>query len=83
VTVPPEHLGWHELGEIARRDPEMALARWRQVKEAARDEVASGHLAAAAAEVPGRSPPWGRATFLAVRDELLASLANPRRSRGR
>jgi hypothetical protein len=77
LAGPPEHFHWHQLADLAHRDPELAQARWRQVKEAARDEVASGHLAARAIEEPGGTPCWDRARFLAVREELLASLVNP------
>jgi hypothetical protein len=77
LTGPPEQVSWHQLAGIAGHDPERAQARWQEVKDAARDEVASGHLAAAATEIPGSSRPWVRATFLAVREELLSSLPNP------
>src|SRR4051812_42822677 len=29
-TCPPDQLNWHALGEVARSDPEAALARWQE-----------------------------------------------------
>jgi hypothetical protein len=77
LSRPPEETSWHDLGELARRDPELALQRWLQVKEAACDEVASGHLAARAVEEHGGGRPADRARFLAVREQLAASLGRP------
>src|SRR5262249_55902834 len=77
LSCPPEETSWLDLGELAYRDPLGALARWQEIKEAARDEVASGHLAARAVENLGGGRPVDRARFLAVRDQLAASLNNP------
>ncbi len=73
LDCPPDEIHWRDISLIAQRDPDLALRRWEQVKEAARKEVRSGHRAAAALEGYFGSC-WGRAQFLAVRAELLASV---------
>jgi hypothetical protein len=72
LACPPAQLSWFALDALARRDPDRAAARWEEVKQAARGEVASGHRAAR--PLAGRdSHCWTRARFLAVRAELLAA----------
>jgi hypothetical protein len=66
---PPDQVSWHDLDELSRRDPALALRRWDAVKQAAREEVATGFRAAAALEGYD-SCCWGRARFLAVRTML-------------
>src|SRR5262249_14854200 len=69
LNAPPDQVSWFDLDLIARSDPEKARGRWREVVQAARDEVRSGHRAARALEgFDGAC--WQRARFLAVRAEL-------------
>jgi hypothetical protein len=69
LSAPPEQVSWRDLDCIAERDPERALQRWEEIKQAAREEVRSGHRAARALEVYD-APAWQRVQFLAVRAEL-------------
>src|SRR4051812_41963211 len=48
LTCPPDQVRWHDLNTLARRDPELARGRWEEVRQAARQELESGHRAAAA-----------------------------------
>jgi hypothetical protein len=66
---PPDQVRWHDLNTLARRDPELARRRWVEIKQAARQELESGHRAAAAlgCVVSGC---WQMAQFLAVRNGL-------------
>jgi hypothetical protein len=73
LTSPPEELTWFDLGAVSHHDPEKALAKWEEIKRAARQEVRNGHRAARSLEV-GSGSCWERATFLAVRAELLETL---------
>jgi hypothetical protein len=50
----------------------MALRRWEEVKQAARDELNTGHRAGQVME-GNESRCWDRAQFLAVREELIAA----------
>jgi hypothetical protein len=69
LNAPPDQVSWLDLDAIARADPEKAWARWREIVEAARDEVRGGHRAARAIEgFDGTC--WQRARFLALRAEL-------------
>jgi hypothetical protein len=77
MTCPPEQVQWRDLGEITRRDPEAALARWNEIRAAAREDLVSGHCAASAVEEWDGLQCWERARFLALRDELAASVGNP------
>jgi hypothetical protein len=65
-------VSWSDLHNLFGREPERALARWEEVKQAAREEVRSGHRGAKVVEVYG-STPWKRADFLALRQDLLDS----------
>src|SRR5262245_26846660 len=76
LTVPPDQVSWLDLGSLEQQDPAKALARWEEVKQAARQEVRSGHRSARALEGYGGDC-WGRAGFLAVRAEL-AEAVGPR-----
>src|SRR5262249_48620633 len=69
LSGPPDQVNWYDLDELARRDPALALRRWEAVKQAARDEVATGFRAGAALE-GFDSNCWDRARFLAVRAAL-------------
>jgi len=73
---PADQVGWCELDTLAREDPALALQRWEQVKEAAREEVRGGHRAAGALQglVDGYDGTcWSRAQFLGLRAELVAA----------
>ena len=65
LEAPPEQVSWLGLGQLMEHDPEQGEAVWEGIKAAARDELDSGHRAAAALEFNGE--PWHRAQFLAVR----------------
>jgi hypothetical protein len=69
VHGPADQVSWHDLGRLAEHKPELAEQCWERVKQAARDELASGHRAAKAME-GYYSHPWKRAQFLAVREQL-------------
>jgi hypothetical protein len=73
LTEPPDQVSWFDLHMIARTDPERAAARWEEIKQAALDEVQTGHRAAEAVETVAVSDnAWQRARFLALREELSA-----------
>lgn len=66
---PPNQLSWLSLNALAERDPALAGQEWRRLIDAARDEIESGHRAAAAVEGFAHRP-WDRARFLALRESL-------------
>ena len=70
IATAPEELTWFEIDFLAGHDPEKALQLWEQVKQAARDDLRSGHRMARAIELPNNRC-WSRAEFLALREELL------------
>ena len=87
LQCPPQKLSWQALEEIAEGDPERAEQRWEEVRQAAREELRSGHRAARFIE--GRdSSCWDRAQFLALRGVVRSVApaecagATPRRSTG-
>jgi len=65
----PDQFQWYDLNALGKQDPDAALARWEEVKEAARGEMRTGQRAARSLESLSASC-WGRAQFLAVRAEL-------------
>ena len=69
LTDPPDQVSYGALDALAIDDPAAALAAWQRVKEAARDELASGHRAAKAMQFQDGA--WQRAQFLAIRDGFL------------
>jgi hypothetical protein len=69
LSGPPDQVTWFQLHGLAEHDPEKALRRWEEVKQAARDEIRSGHRAARTLEAFDGSC-WERAQFLALRAEL-------------
>jgi hypothetical protein len=69
MTVPPDQINWFDLHNIARTDPDRAVARWEEIKRAALEELRSGHRAAKSAETINDRC-WERAQFLALRTEL-------------
>src|SRR5262249_6531162 len=66
---PPDQVTWLMLERLTRRDPALALERWEEVKQAAREELRSGASAGRAVVESGQSC-WQRARFLAARAEL-------------
>jgi hypothetical protein len=68
---PPDQVSWSGLDQIARTDPDAALARWEEVKRAALQELQTGHRAARAIETINDGA-WQRAQFMALRTELAA-----------
>jgi hypothetical protein len=66
---PADQVTWHGLSHLAEHQPELAEQCWERVKQAARDELHTGHRAAKAME-GYHSDPWRRARFLAVREDL-------------
>lgn len=65
ATDPPEQVSWYTLAAAMEHDPAAALAAWQRVKEAAIQELRSGHRAAESLEWGNR--PWDRARFFALR----------------
>jgi hypothetical protein len=55
---PPDEVAWADLHKLFGRDAGRAVARWEEVKQAARDEVRSGHRGAKVVERGGG--PCGR-----------------------
>jgi hypothetical protein len=65
----PEELTWADLQEILGKTGERAADRWEEVKQAALEELRSGHWAGGVLE--GDDPrPYRLARFLAIRTEL-------------
>jgi hypothetical protein len=69
LKSPPNELDWHDLRALSERDPDLALRRWEEVKQAAQDERRSGHRAARVVARDGGSC-WERAQFIALHTEL-------------
>jgi hypothetical protein len=63
LATAPKDTAWFHLSDLQRIDPELALKRWNAIKEAAHNELASGHYAAAVMA----DTPFERARFLGVR----------------
>lgn len=68
---PRDHVSWWDLSLLAEQKEEHALLLWESVKEAARNEMHSGHRAAEAVEWHGHSSPFYRAQFLAIRQAFI------------
>jgi hypothetical protein len=66
--TPPAHQSWLELNRLMRIEPEQGMARWDEIKQAARDELQTGHRAAGAVDWDGSA--WTRAQFIAIRESL-------------
>jgi hypothetical protein len=69
LTCPPDQVSWSDLNAIESRDPAAAVARWDEIRGAARGEIRSGHRAARSLE-SASSTCWGRARSLAIIAEL-------------
>ena len=69
---PPDQVQWYDLDNVAQRDPDLALRRWEEIKEAARAELQCGYRAAHILD--SGSGCWDRAQFLAIRDGIADGL---------
>lgn len=67
----PQHTSYQDLAILENADPELAEARWQQLRAEARRQIDGGHWAGRAVE-DGRSGPYQRALFLEVRAGLAA-----------
>ena len=76
VDGPVERITWAGLSALAEHDPEATWLAWERVREAARDELASGQRVADA--LGGNARPLERAQFLAI----LEAFADEWRPRG-
>lgn len=65
----PDQVSWGQLNDVAQQDPALAEQKWVSIKQAALDELCSGHRSALAVEGYGGEP-MERARFLAIRHEL-------------
>jgi hypothetical protein len=69
----PAEYSWNDITHEIKRDEAAGWALWAKVRQAARDELASGGMAGQAIE--GYHPrPYERAAFLAVREALADGL---------
>lgn len=64
-----DRVTFNDLEDLSRDHPDEALAKWEQVKAAARGDVANGWHAARGVG----DDAWDRACFLAIRDEFRAT----------
>jgi hypothetical protein len=71
--TPPDQVSWRVLETLYRTDPAVALEKFVEVKEAAKEELRNGSDAADAVQPEGASP-WWLARFFAVREQLAADL---------
>jgi hypothetical protein len=69
LNAPPDAVSWLDLYSLGDKDANLALERWKQIKEAARNEIRIGYRAARAVEDDGG--PCELARFLAIRAELI------------
>ena len=77
LKTPADNTSWYEVEQLATVDPALAARRWEEIKEAAHQDLASGHGPAKTVESSEQTC-WKRAQFLALRDDL----ANQWRPRG-
>jgi hypothetical protein len=69
ITTPPQDTTWFDLHCLAEEDPALAVQRWKEICQAATDEVQAKVRAAQPLE--GRSgDAWRRAQFFALCREL-------------
>jgi hypothetical protein len=71
--TPPGQASWYDLQDLTNRDPDLAVQAWENIKNAALEELQSGHRAAVAVDGCYGSP-WDRARFLALRADLASNL---------
>ena len=67
---PTQGFSWVDVGRLMESQPEAVLAAWEGLKDAARQDLASGRRAALALEVS--SGPRLMADFLAIREALIS-----------
>ena len=72
VQVPPKLVSWLDLRTLLHKDPAAAIQKWLELKEATREEIRSGVLAAEAITAIGGGP-QGQAQFFALREELISA----------
>lgn len=70
LEQPPENFSFFDFEFLSRVDPAQAMARWEEVKAAARTDLQIGYTAARALEYQGGSA-WERANYLAIRERLF------------
>ena len=70
-TAPPSQVTFVDLYMLGRHSPELSVQRWEEVKQAARNELRTGHRAANIVVPKSTSTCWHKARFLALRSELL------------
>ena len=68
---PASQVSWWDLSLLAEQKEENAVVIWESIKEAARNELSSGHRAAEVVEWHGHSSPFYRAQFLAIRQAFI------------
>jgi hypothetical protein len=68
MNKPPKEVSWYELNKLSTN--ELTMQKWASIKQAALDDLSTGHVAARIMEDFG-SNCWSRATFLALRTELM------------
>lgn len=67
-NAPPEEVTWKQINALAAKDMQTALAKWQEVRQAARNEYASGLRIA---DLCGAdASPFQRAQFLAIHENL-------------
>jgi hypothetical protein len=66
LADPPEQVSWWQLGALSSESPEAVAAAWARIKDAARDELASGHRFAIAG-IGTMGTPMDRARLLVIR----------------
>ncbi len=69
-STPVAQISWVALSRLIQADAEHGLAVWERIKQEARQELASGHRAAAALDFD--SSPWTRARFAALRESFYS-----------
>ena len=69
LNCEPDQVTWLDLHTLAYRDPKLAVKRWEEVKQAARNELRSSQRAGKATEATSIGP-WDRARFSVLREEL-------------
>ena len=68
----PEHISWSCLSELHGCAPDLAEDTWLRIKQQAREEFESGHVAAKIFEPNGHlNNPANRAEYLAIRESFV------------
>ena len=68
---PPQESSWFQLEMLAEKDPSAMVQTWRNINQAALDQLHTGHSAALAVAPVGGDTPWERAQFLALRASMI------------